>query len=138
MTFKGVLGHGEGGSWATLPEDAKDVNAGDTYQVGVLGTYANYNCYVGDLLIAKEDGEKEYYHISSGYEDDYNTRLGVDVANNKIKLNSPVAGTLGSVTFKTNQDSNLSIDFEGEEDTSLKADSIVTLSLVWGSFKTEA
>lgn len=137
MTFKGVLGEGEGGPWATLPA-AASVNAGDTYKVGVLGQYAGYTCYVGDLLIAKEDGKAEYYHISSGYEDDYNTRLGVDVANNKIKLNSPVSGELGSVKFQTDENSSLSVSVSGEEDTSRKADSIVTLSLVWGSFGTEA
>lgn len=135
MTFKGVLGEGEGGPWAELPEAAA-VNAGDTYKVGVLGQYAGYNCYVGDLLIAKEDGKSEYYHISSGYEDDYNTRLGV--SGNKIRLNSPVSGELGSVTFQTDENSSLSVSVSGEEDTSFKADSTVTLSLVWGSFGTEA
>jgi hypothetical protein len=136
MTFKGVLGHGEGGPWATLPEDATKVNAGDTYKVGVLGTYATYNCYVGDLLIAKEDGKKEYYHISSGYEDDYNTRLGVQ--ENRIRLNSPVSGELGSVAFQADANSSLSVNVSGEEDASAKANSTVTLSLVWGSFGTEA
>lgn len=136
MTFKGVLGHGEGGPWAELPTDAADINAGDTYKVGVLGEYAGYNCYVGDLLIAKKDGENDYYHISSGYEDDYNTRLGV--SGNKIRLNSPVSGELGSVTFQTDENSSLSVSVSGEEDTSFKADSTVTLSLVWGSFGTEA
>ena len=136
MTFKGVLGHGEGGPWATLPTAAEDVNAGDTYKVGVLGTYANYNCYVGDLLIAKADGVQEYYHISSGYEDDYNTRLGIQ--ENRIRLNSPVSGELGSVAFQADANSSLSVSVSGEEDTSRKADSTVTLSLVWGSFGTEA
>ena len=135
MTFKGVLGEGEGGPWATLPA-AADVNAGDTYKVGVLGSYANYNCYVGDLLIAKEDGKAEYYHISSGYEDDYNTRLGIK--ENRIRLNSPVAGELGSVAFQADENSSLSVSVNGEEDTSSKANSTVTLSLVWGSFGTEA
>lgn len=137
MTFKGVLGEGEGGPWATLPA-AINVNAGDTYKVGVLGQYAGYNCYVGDLLIAKEDKKSEYYHISSGYEDDYNTRLGVIENANKIRLNSPVSGELGSVTFQADENSSLSVSVNGEEDTGLKADSTVTLSLVWGSFGTEA
>jgi hypothetical protein len=148
MTFKGVIGTDTG--HISLPNLADDVKAGDTYKVGKQGIYlisqekenneetkGYETCYVGDLLIAKEDGKKEYYHITSGYEDDYNTKLGVVAADNKIRLNDPVGKEVGSVTFKTNEDSSLSVSTTGIEDPNGIANSTVTFSLTWGSFGSE-
>ena len=131
MTFKGVLGGA--GNTSALPA-AEDTKAGDTYKIGLLGEYAGYQCYVGDLLIAKKDGSDEYYHITSGYEDDYNTRLGVNASNNKIILNSVTGNPHGSVTFATDANSSLSVSTTGVNDNNHLADSTVTFSLTWGSF----
>ena len=132
MTFKGVLGGA--GNITSLPL-ASETKAGDTYKIGLIGEYAGYQCYVGDLLIAKEDGNSEYYHVTSGYEDDYNTRLGVDANNNKIILNSVTGADHGSIIFTAATDSSLTVNVEGEEDPiTHMADSTVTLSLTWGSF----
>lgn len=130
MTFKGVVD-----SENVLPE-ANETKAGDTYKVGEMGTYASYFCYVGDLLIAKEDDKDEYYHISSGYEDDYNTRLGVSSTDSKVILNSPTGGDLGSVSFISDENSSLNVEVIGTEDANFVANSTVKVSLVWGSFET--
>lgn len=137
MTFKKVIN-----STQELPQ-AADTNAGDTYKVGTAGYYTsdNYACYVGDLLIAKADNSDEYYHISSGYEDDYNTRLGADYTNGKVILKSPVGENLGSVSFTSNENSNLKVELVKEneqegEDNNYIAHSTVNISLVWGSFGT--
>lgn len=131
MTFKGVVDSENG-----LPAASK-TKAGDTYKVGEAGYYASYSCYVGDLLIAKKDNSAEYFHVSSGYEDDYNTRLGVDLTKNKVILNSPTGGDLGSVSFTSDENSSLSVKVTGEgEDGNFIADSTVKISLVWGSFGT--
>ena len=135
MTFMGVIGGS--GNLAALPA-AADTKAGDTYKVGAAGTYAGYTCYVGDLLVAKEDGSAEYWHISSGYEDDYNTRLGVDAASNKVVLNSVTGEDHGSVTFTSDFDATkggIQIVTTGTEDaTTHQADSTVAINMVWGSF----
>jgi predicted nucleic acid-binding Zn-ribbon protein len=130
MTFKGVVD-----SETKLPE-ADGTKAGDTYKVGEAGYYAGYSCYVGDLLIAKADNSAEYYHISSGYEDDYNTRLGVNSTEGKVILNSPIGVDLGSVSFTSDKNSSLSVEVTGDEDNNFMANSIVKISLVWGSFGT--
>lgn len=132
MTFKKVIN-----STQELPQ-AADTNAGDTYKVGTAGYYTsdNYACYVGDLLIAKADNSAEYYHISSGYEDDYNTRLGVNSTEGKVILNSPTGGDLGSVSFTSGKNSSLSVEVTGNEDDNFMANSTVKISLVWGSFGT--
>jgi hypothetical protein len=148
MTFKGVVGTNAG--YISLPSLADDVKAGDTYKVGEQGNYlisqekendettkGYETCYVGDLLIAKEDGKIEYYHITSGYEDNYDTKLGVNAESNKIRLNNPVGKEVGSVTFKTNEDSSLSVSTTGIEDPNGIANSTVTFSLTWGSFGSE-
>ena len=95
MTFIGVLG-GEGNIQA-LPA-AADTNAGDTYKIGAAGTYAGYVCRVGDLLVAKKDGQAEYWHVSSGYEAENNPTLAKG-ANDEVVLTSPVGVNLGSVAF---------------------------------------
>ena len=135
MTFMGVIGGS--GNLAALPA-AAETKAGDTYKVGAAGTYAGYTCYVGDLLVAKEDGSADYWHISSGYEDDYNTRLGVDAASNKVVLNSVTGEDHGSVTFTSDFDATkggIQIVTTGTEDaTTHQADSTVAINMVWGSF----
>lgn len=135
MTFMGVVGGT--GNLAALPA-AEATKAGDTYKVGAAGTYAGYTCYVGDLLVAKEDGSADYWHISSGYEDDYNTRLGVEAASNKIVLNSVTGEDHGSVTFTSDFDATkggIQIVTTGAEDAAThQADSTVSINMVWGSF----
>lgn len=130
MTFKGVVDSKNG---LPAPNETK---AGDTYKVGELGYYDSQLCYVGDLLIAKEDNVAGYYHISSGYEDDYNTRLGASSTDGKVILNSPTGGDLGSVSFTSDENSSLSVEVTGDEDDNFIANSTVKISLVWGSFGT--
>ena len=133
MKFIGVLGKGEN-DIQELPA-AEDTQAGDTYKIGTSGKYAGYDCYVGDLLIAQQDGSNQYYHITSGYEDEYNTRLGVNAEANKVVLNSVVGAAHGSVTFKGNENSNISVIVSGTEDVvTHQADSTVTFAFTWGSF----
>ena len=134
MTFKGVLG-GEGANVASLPE-AADVQAGDTYKIGAEGTYAGHVAKVGDLLIAVEDGKAEYVLVSSGYEDDYDARLGVDATNGKVILRDAMKHANGSVQFVGDGDNgSVKVEVTGTEDpTTGQADSKVTISLQWGTF----
>lgn len=134
MTFKGVLG-GEGANVTSLPE-AADVQAGDTYKIGAEGTYAGHVAKVGDLLIAVEDGKAEYVLVSSGYEDDYDARLGVDATNGKVILRDAMKHANGSVQFVGDGDNgSVKVEVTGTEDpTTGQADSKVTISLQWGTF----
>lgn len=140
MTFKGVLG---GESDIVLPL-AVDTKAGDTYKIGAKMAVTSLNAsissnstddylYVGDLLIAKEDGSNKYYHITSGYEDDYNVRLGNNIEDNRVVLKNATGGNLGSLKFESNN-ANLTAVLSGEEGSDFVANSTVTLSLTWGSF----
>lgn len=140
MTFKGVLGTGTG--MIALPTDETTVNAGDTYKVGTAGTYAGNECKVGDLLIAKVDGQSSYYHVTSGYEDDYNSRLNVveetETVNDetrkkaKITLLNGVGGDTGSVTFKSD---NLDIVSTISTDAATKqSTATVSIEMTWGTF----
>ena len=134
MTFKGVLG-GEGANVTSLPA-AADVQAGDTYKIGVEGTYAGHAAKVGDLLIAVEDGKAEYVLVSSGYEDDYDARLGVDATNGKVILRDAMKHANGSVQFVGDgNNGSVKVEVTGTEDpTTGQADSKVTISLQWGTF----
>lgn len=55
MVYKGTLG--TGGTITALP--ATGVVQGDTYKVITAGTYAEYTCKIGDLLIANTSGSIE-------------------------------------------------------------------------------
>jgi hypothetical protein len=134
MTFRGVLG-GEGANVTSLPE-ADKVQAGDTYKIGAEGTYAGHVAKVGDLLIAVEDEKAEYVLVSSGYEDDYDARLGVDAENSKVILRDAMKHANGSVQFIGDGDNgSVKVEVTGTEDpTTGQADSKVTISLQWGTF----
>lgn len=137
MTFKGVLG-GTGANVTSLPA-AEAVKAGDTYKIGAEdnnGYGTGHKVKVGDLLIALRDGESNYVHISSGYEDDYDSRLGVDLNNNKIVLKDAMLDPNGSVQFVGDgENGSVKVQVTATEDaTTGIADSKVTISLQWGSF----
>ena len=143
MTFIGVLGN-ESGQMSQL-RSAANTMAGDTYKIGVKGSYANgaYTAggtsgtivYVGDLLIAKVDGSNDYYHITSGYEDDYNTRLTVDnTYPNAIVLESIAGVYHGSVSFSGDNNTNITATVTGAPDSNNIGTMNVELSMVWGSF----
>lgn len=143
MTFIGVLGN-ESGQMSQL-RNAADTMAGDTYKIGIKGSYENgkYTAggtsgtivYVGDLLIAKTDGSNDYYHITSGYEDDYNTRLTVDdTYPNAIVLESIAGVYHGSVSFSGDDDTNITATVTGASDSNNIGTMNVELSMVWGSF----
>lgn len=128
MTFKGVLGTNP----LTLPTG--EVNKGDTYKVGVAGTYAGIVAKVGDLFIYNgADTDKavaaSWVHVSSGYEDDYLQKLRVKTDENKIYLtdgiNDDITGAQGSFSIKSNND-NLTI--------TVSSDGVITADLVWGTF----
>lgn len=136
MTFKGVIGGT--GNLEALPL-AKDTKAGDTYKVGAKGVYAGYTCYIGDLLIAKDDGSSAYYHVTSGYEDDYNTRLTIDEAySNAVVLESIAGVNHGSITFNSDLDetsgAGIKIEVTGTPTNANIAQAEVTVSMLWGSF----
>lgn len=139
MTFKGVVG-GEGND-AALP--TTEVKGGDTYKVGGIGTYADEGVsYVGDLLIAKRDqGADEavyaggWYHVSSGYEDDYSERLVADDTSATVTLKNTVDKAHGAVQFKAAEDSNVEISMTSTYDEATKSNSsVVTVGMVWGEF----
>jgi hypothetical protein len=136
MTFKGVLG-GEGNA-TSLPA-AEAVKAGDTYKIGAEddnGYGTGYKVKVGDLLIALKDGESNYAHITSGYEDDYDARLGVDATNGKVILRDAMKHANGSVQFVGDgNNGSVKVEVTGTENpTTGQADSKVTISLQWGTF----
>lgn len=136
MTFKGVIG-GEG-NLEELPA-ASATKAGDTYKVGAQGTYAGYDCYIGDLLIAKDDNSAAYYHVTSGYEDDYNTRLTIDEEYPNAVVLASIAGVNhGSITFNSDLDetsgAGIKIEVTGEPTNANIAQTKVTVSMLWGSF----
>ena len=139
MTFMGVVG-GEGNN-AALP--TTEVKGGYTYKVGAIGTYADEGVsYVGDLLIAKRDqGADEavyaggWYHVSSGYEDDYSERFVADDENATVKLMNTVDQAHGTVQFKADENSNVEISMVSTYDEATKSNnSIVTVGMVWGEF----
>lgn len=139
MKFMGVVG-GEGNIDA-LPTSG--VKGGDTYKVGAIGTYANESVsYVGDLLIAKRDQAADeavyaggWFHVSSGYEDDYSERFVADDKNATVKLMNPVDQAHGTVQFKADENSNVEISMVSTYDEATKSNnSIVTVGMVWGEF----
>ena len=132
MTFIGVLG-GEGNIQA-LPA-AEDTKAGDTYKIGAVGTYtdAQIACRVGDLLIAKEDGKAEYWHVSSGYEAENNPTLAKG-ANDEIVLTSPVGVNLGSIAFTTNNPSTVVNVAHVYNEVSKTTQATVTIGMQWEEF----
>jgi hypothetical protein len=142
MTFKGVL---DGSTLTQLP--STDVQAGDTYKVGVAGKYLNSTDtqYIGDLIIAKADQGEEtsynggWWHISSGYEDDYAAKLhAVFDSNSLVTTTIGLAGganeNRGRVTFESNND-NLQISASGTNGTNgVSTDLKLSFNLVWGTF----
>lgn len=135
MTFAGVVG-GEG-NIADLPTSG--VKAGDTYKVGQLGEYAGVTAYVGDLFIAKADqGDAETYdggwfHVSSGYEDDYNAYLTAKDEENTVVLNDAVNKPHGSLKFVAGEGVSITMDSEIDPKTGV-ADTVVTVGVSWGEF----
>lgn len=138
MTFKGVVGTEDG--HIALPDAG---NKGDTYKVGTKGTYAGYTCYVGDLLICKGDNSNEWWHVSSGYEDDYDPYLSA--TGNTITLKNTVGAAKGAITVQGDYigiaDANgaiaggTQIIASNSTDPSTGISNIVyTVSTVWGSF----
>ena len=139
MKFEGVVG-GEG-NLAALPTTG--VKAGATYKVGAIGTYANNTLsYVGDLLIAKKDQAADetvygggWYHVSSGYEDDYSERLVSDDTTATVTLKNYVNQAQGSIQFQQDENSNVVISMESTYDEATRSNnSVVTVSMVWGTF----
>lgn len=131
MTFRGTVSLSK-----ALPTTG--VQCGDTYKVAEKGTYADFECFVGDLLIASADqGEEAAYaggweHISSGYEDDYDPSLSVD--GNKVFLRNTVGAERGSVTFVAADESvNVSVSGTADPATGI-ANTTVTIGIEWGLF----
>lgn len=132
MVFKGVLG-GDG-NLTELPA-AEATKGGDTYKIGKAGTYAGIECFVGDLLIAKDDNSSEYYHVSSGYEDDYDPVLTAVDADKKVILQDTVGDNRGSIQFISNANSNATVNMTSTVDPQTKiASTVVTIGMEWGSF----
>lgn len=133
MTFKGILGTGEGMIAKDDMPAAEDVKAGDTYKIGEADTYAGIVCYVGDLLIATNDGVANYVRVSSGYEDDYDATLDASIADKKIVLTNGVGGAKGSVVFAAAE--GASVVMTGSADPVTKvSNTTVTIGMEWGTF----
>ena len=128
MTFKGVLN-----ATTALPTAANTSKRGDTYKVGVSGTYAGIPAKVGDLFIntAADDAVPVWEHISSGYEDDYLQKLvnnnGVIGITNGVDYNAN--DTLGTVQIVGSTNSNIVVST-----TSTNNAHTITVGMEWGSF----
>lgn len=139
MTFKGVLGVDE--NLNILPTDG--VQAGDTYKVGVAGEYLGDGTkqYVGDLIIAKKDqplADLEYtggwYHISSGYEDDYDCYFKNE--NNTVKIIGGDGQANGSFSINAADGSGIKIETNasGTGDITSPSQTAFNIGFVWGTF----
>lgn len=138
MTFQGVVGTGEG--HVTLPSSG---NKGDTYKVGTKGSYAGYECYVGDLLICKADGSSEWWHVSSGYEDDYDPYLSA--TGKTVTLKNTVGAARGAITVQGDYTgtadakgvvaggTQINATINTDEATGI-SNITYTVSTIWGSF----
>ena len=150
MTFKGVVDDTHG-----LPMGNKEpIQAGDTYKVGFKKSYIPGDStvhYVGDLLIAREDQDENtpdytggWYHISSGYEDDYAPYLEL-LKNQKIDTTNNITADIitlvggagekrGGIYFES-KNKNLEVLTSTYSDTSAGGDGIkVSFNLAWGTF----
>ena len=134
MTFKGVLGN-QSGQITALPSTA---NVGDTYKVGVAGTYSGIAAKVGDLIINAAEDDKDtpvWTHISSGYEDDYLQKLYADSTNKTIHLTNGVSntatGSQGAIKFAAAAGTNLVFSVSDEPIGGVHT---VTASMEWGTF----
>lgn len=138
MTFRGVLGDDE---LTVLPIDG--VQAGDTYKVGVSGKYLGDNTtqYVGDLIIAKGDQpltDLEYkggwYHISSGYEDDYDSYFKFE--NGVVKIYGGDGQSDGSITIKAAEGSGVTVTSNaiGNGDVTSPSQATFNIGFTWGTF----
>lgn len=129
MTFVGVLGNGTD-QIGSLPSTA---NVGDTYKVGVAGTYGSITAKVGDLIIngAESDGTPKWIHVSSGYESEYAQKLVS--SDNVIHLTNGVSNTatnsVSNFTIVGDADSNLQFTVSGTGNSLT-----ITGSMVWGTF----
>ena len=107
MTFKGLLGDGEG-NVSTLPTE--NVKNGDTYKVITAGTYAEHAAKVSDMFIAlvKTTGESQvsitWTLIPSGDENNGNVMAGATltqdqliVGNGSQDVKTLAAGTNGKI-----------------------------------------
>ena len=86
------------------PLPSSNIQRGDTYKVGVAGTYGGVACQVGDLLIAIGDEDDDGYittvewtHIAAGDDTDTTYDLIGNATTNSIQL---VASTGGSDDIK--------------------------------------
>ena len=151
MTFKGVIT-----TIADLPTGEADdegnnkvlVNAGDTYKIGAMiassATPEEHGVwYIGDLIIAKADQSEEdakysggWYHISSGFEDDYTSYLDINDAEDTIILKDGADQSRGSITFKVPEggSSSLNVNVSKDSTTDRSQNSTVSINLVWGTF----
>ena len=153
MSFKGVLSETTKDSneitYLSLP--TTEVSAGDTYKVSINGAIINgdnllsgesVTARIGDLVIANADqGEEDevyigkWYHISSGYEDDYAAYLAGDANNNTVELKGGAGEDRGSIIFTTNhRNLEIGIDSEPIGNNKTPEKCTVTFNLVWDTF----
>lgn len=139
MTFRGVLGVDD--ELTVLPTDG--VQAGDTYKVGVAGKYLGDETtqYVGDLIIAKKDQpltDPEYkggwYHISSGYEDDYDCYFKSE--DKTVKIIGGDGQANGSISINAVSNSGITVEASatGTGDVTSPSQATFNIGFVWGTF----
>ena len=148
MTFKGVLSETvEIGNITYLDLPTTEVQKGDTYKISKNGAIIakddlinendSITVRVGDLIIAGADqGSQEetykgqWYHISSGYEDDYNAYFIGSDNNNRLELKGGAGEDKGSITFVSD---NIQISMTSSTTDGVN-NSELAFSLVWGTF----
>lgn len=152
MKFISVLST-ETSSYLNVPTGSGDnkIACGDTYKIGIASTIksglvkdvnGDLKVYVGDLLIAAADqGETDatytgkWFHISSGYEDDYNAYFdGSDSASGAtVNLKGGAGENRGQVSL-TSSNGSIAIGMDATGNANAPKTCAISFDLVWGTF----
>lgn len=113
MTYKGPVNSND-----DLPvvSATSKIRIGDTYKVNTAGTYAEYDCKIGYLLIANTTGNENdegyiteglYWDlIESGESSDTTYKLSCDTNNKQIILKENNTGNAGIIQFTNDKETN--------------------------------
>lgn len=151
MKFISVL-NTKTGEYLDVPTGSDNkIACGDTYKIGIASTIKNglvkdvtsdLKVYVGDLLIAAADqGEEDatytgqWFHISSGYEDDYNAYFdGSDSASGAtVNLKGGAGESRGQVSL-TSSNGSIAIGMDATGNDNAPKTCAISFDLVWGTF----
>lgn len=152
MKFISVLNTQTSG-YLSIPDGSSDnkISCGDTYKIGIASTIKNglvkdvtsdLKVYVGDLLIAAADqGEEDatytgkWFHISSGYEDDYNAYFDASdsASGATVNLKGGAGEDRGQVSL-TSSNSSIAIGMDASGNDNAPKTCAISFDLVWGTF----